>query len=236
MDRRISRRDLLHGVAALAATSLVPGRALADEILALEKAGARVAGYPPALTGLRGNHIGSFEVAHQLALEGRLDWGPIEEPDSKIYDLVVAGGGISGLAAAHFYRKSNPDARILILDNHDDFGGHAKRNEFDFGGHTLLGYGGSQSLESPSGFSDVVKTLLLDLGVDTKRFDTAYDREFYRRNGLGAGIYFSRKDWGSDRLVRYDIGALGNYLPLAPSSLSAAEAVDQMPMSHSARG
>ena len=236
MERRISRRDLLHGVGALATTSIVPGKTLADEILALEAVSAGVTGYPPALTGLRGNHIGSFEVAHQLAREDRRDWGPVEEPDSDMYALVVVGAGISGLAAAHFYRKINPDARILILDNHDDFGGHAKRNEFDFGGRTLLGYGGSQSLEQPSGYSNIVKTLLRDLGVDLTHFSTAYDQEFYRRNGLGGGVFFNRKDWGTDRLVRYDLGALGSYVPLAPTQLSAAEAVQQMPMSESARG
>ena len=130
MDRRITRRDLLQGFGSVAAASFVPGGAFADEMLALEDARAAL-GYPPALTGLRGSHVGSFEVAHLLAREGRQDWGPVEEPDTGIYDLVVVGGGISGLAAAHFYRQTNPDARVLILDNHDDFGGHAKRNEFD---------------------------------------------------------------------------------------------------------
>jgi spermidine dehydrogenase len=125
MDRSISRRDLLHGMGALAASTLVPGRALAEKMLALERAGETAAGYPPALTGLRGSHVGSFEAALQLALEGRRDWGAVEESDSDIYDLVVVGAGLSGLAAAHFYRKEKPKARILILDNHDDFGGHA---------------------------------------------------------------------------------------------------------------
>ena len=235
MGRRISRRDLLHGVGALAATSLVPGRALADELLKAEAYAAGGADYPPALTGLRGSHIGSFEVAHELARENRRDWGPIEEPDSGAYDLVVVGAGISGLAAAHFYRQKNPDAHILILDNHDDFGGHAKRNEFEFGGRTVIGYGGSQSMEAPSGYSDVVKHLLSDLKVDMARFDTAYDREFYRRNGLGAGVFFNRENWGVDRLIPYDLGGLESYLPLAPSKLSAAEAVAQMPMSDAAR-
>ena len=235
MDRRISRRDLLHGVGALAATSLLPGKSFADEIQALVGAGASAAGYPPASTGLRGNHVGSYEVAHQLAREGRVDWGPVQEPDAELYDLVVVGGGISGLASAHFYRKLNPNARILILDNHDDFGGHAKRNEFNIGGHTLLGYGGSQTLEAPSGYPDVVKALLRELGVDLKRFDTAYDREFYKRNGLAAGVFFNSNDWGTDRLVRYDMGGLGSYLPLAPSKLTAAQAVEQMPMSDPAR-
>ena len=63
------------------------------------------------------------------------------------YDFIVIGAGIGGLASAHYLRRARPRARILILDNHDDFGGHARRNEFDVGGRLLLGYGGSESLE-----------------------------------------------------------------------------------------
>ncbi len=120
MDRRISRRDLLHGVGALTTGTLLPGSALADEALAIEKSAVEGGVYPPALTGLRGNHVGSFEVSHQLGLEGRRDWGVVKEPDSDVYDLVVVGGGISGLATAYFYRQQKPKARILILDNHGD--------------------------------------------------------------------------------------------------------------------
>lgn len=137
MDRRISRRDFLHGAGTLATGTLIPGLTLTGQVLASginDRAGSN---YPPALTGLRGNHIGSFEVAHQLALKGQRNWGSVKEPDSDVYDLVVVGGGISGLAAAHFYRQQKPKARMLILDNHDDFGGHAKRNEFQVGGRTL---------------------------------------------------------------------------------------------------
>ncbi len=234
MDRKISRRDLLHGAGAIAAASFVPGQAFADEMLALERASGSV-GYPPALTGLRGNHVGSFEVAHQLAREGRRDWGPVAHPDPDVYDLVVVGAGISGLAAAHFYRKSNPDARILILDNHDDFGGHAKRNEFDIGGKKLIAYGGSQTMESPSGYSAIVKTMLRDIGVDLGRFDTAYDQGFYKRHGLGAGLHFNKSDWGTDSVVRFEIGNLLTYIPLAPTELSAADAVALMPISEPAR-
>ena len=81
----------------------------------------------------------------------------------------------------------------------------------------------------------MAKGLLQDLGVDKKRFDTAYDQGFYRRNGLGAGIYFNREDWGVDRIVRYDLGTFGNFLPLAPSPLSPKQAVAQMPISEPAR-
>ena len=235
MDRTISRRDLLHGMGALAASTLLPGRALAEEMLALERAGETAAGYPPARTGLRGSHAGSFETALELALKGRPDWGAVEEPDSDVYDLVVVGGGLSGLAAAHFYRKQRPTARILILDNHDDFGGHAKRNEFQAGGRTLIGYGGSQTLQEPWGYPDVVKGLLTDLGVDVKRFETAYDQGFYKRNELGAGIHFNREDWGVERLIPYDLGTFDNFLPLPPSPISAEEAVAQMPISEPAQ-
>jgi len=230
MDRPISRRDLLHGMGALAASALCTQH---NSIFALDHTGA--AGYPPALTGFRGSHVGSFEVAHQLARTGRRDWGTVQTSDSDIYDLAVVGGGFSGLAAAHFFLKQRPKARILILDNHDDFGGHARRNEFKVGGRTLIGYGGNQSLEAPSGYSGVVKGLLRDLGVDIERFDTAYDQEFFKSHGLTAGIYFNRKDWGVDRIVPFDLGTFYGFLPVAPSPLSPREAVAQMPISEPAR-
>ena len=142
MNRPITRRDFIHEVGALSAASMFPVSALAEQILATDSNSVPLnnSSYPPALTGMRGNHAGAFEVAHQLAREGRRDWGSIHEHDSDVYDLVVVGAGISGLSAAHFYRKENPHARILVLDNHDDFGGHAKRNEFQVGNRTLIGY------------------------------------------------------------------------------------------------
>src|SRR5580704_14322553 len=152
----ISRRDFLNGTALAVAAGLTP----------MQQAAADSARYPPALTGLRGQHAGSFEVAHAFARQGQrfgIDNAAVEAD----YDLVVVGGGISGLAAAYFYRRAaGADARILILDNCDDFGGHAKRNEFTHEGRLIIGYGGSQSLQSPNTlYSDVAKRLLRDLGV-----------------------------------------------------------------------
>src|SRR6185437_15178980 len=119
------------------------------------------------------------------------------------FGLVVVGGGISGLAAAWFYREAHgPDARILILENHDDFGGHAKRNEFRVGDRLLLGYGGTESLQSPKNlFSKTVNRLLRSLGVDIGRFDTAFDRKLYGSLGLTHGMFFDRETFGVDRLV-----------------------------------
>lgn len=135
------------------------------ELFAQAPPGASSVNYPPTLTGIRGNHPGSFEVSHALAWSGAK---PAEYRElAEHYELVIVGAGVSGLAAAAFYQKHmGPDARILLLDNHDDFGGHAKRNEFHEDGRVLLGIGGSVNLESPGDYSAVAKGLLDDLGID----------------------------------------------------------------------
>ncbi len=192
----ITRRDFLNGTALAIASGLTPAAQLAAE----------PARYPPALTGLRGQHAGSFETAHAFARQGQR-FG-IDEADAEAsYDLVVVGGGISGLAAAYFYRRAvGEEARILILDNCDDFGGHAKRNEFSPGGRFLIGYGGSQSIQSPKTlWSDTAKGLLRDLGVDVARFNTAFDRDFYSSKGLTRGLFFDRETFGRDALLPDDV-------------------------------
>src|SRR4051812_1886709 len=195
----ITRRDFLNGAALTIAAGLTPAAQLA----------AQPNRYPPALMGLRGQHPGSFETAHALAREGRkfsLEGLPVDET----YDLVVVGGGISGLAAAWFYRRAKPSARILILDNHDDFGGHAKRNEFTLHGRRIIGYGGGQSLQSPNSlYSTVAKGLLRDLGVDITRFETAFERGLYPSLGLTRGTFFNREAFGRDVLVTGDPGGDG---------------------------
>lgn len=233
MNRDISRRDILHGAGALAMSGFVAGPMFGCSASGMIVGNADA--YPPLLSGLRGNHVGSFEVAHRLAREGARDWGPIQEQDDQDYDLVVVGAGISGLSAAFFYREENPKARILILDNHDDFGGHAKRNEFNIGDRKVIGYGGSQTLEEPSGYPRAAKQLLRDLGVDINRFYNAYDDSFFRRHGLRGMVYFDKENWGSRKLVDYDLGSLRYTLPLADSVESIADAVESMPMSSAAR-
>jgi spermidine dehydrogenase len=242
MNRRISRRDFLHG----AVGGLVAGAALTTGCPAAEQAppsgptGATgtppaPGTHPPARTGLRGSHPGAFETAHQLAFGVRRDWGPVGEPDPVEYDLVVVGAGVSGLAASFFWREQNPGARVLLLENHDDFGGHAKRNEFEWNGRTILGYGGSQSLEAPGAYSDVAKGLLRRIGVDTARLKAAYDEDFYRRHGLAPAFYFDRATYGTDRLVRADFMDPSAFLPAATPGVGVADAVAQMPISEPAR-
>ena len=193
MSNTINRRDFLGGTALVIAAGLTP-------LAQMRAEPGRY--YPPSLTGLRGSHPGSFEVAHQVGREGKsFDISNLAVEQS--VDLIVVGGGISGLAAAWFYREAHgPATRIVILENHDDFGGHAKRNEFRVGHHLLLGYGGTESLQSPKTFfSKTVNRLLHSLGVDLKRFDTAFDRKLYASLGLTQGVYFDREAFGVDTLV-----------------------------------
>ena len=157
--------------------------------------------YPPALTGLRGSHPGSFETAHSLR-DGTF-WEMAGKPSDtgESYDLVVVGGGISGLSAAHFFRKlSGPKARVLILENHDDFGGHAKRNEFR-ANRFLLGYGGTFSIESPEPYSAVARGLIEELGIDVPSYPRHLDKNLYRSLGLQPMIFFDKETFGADRLV-----------------------------------
>ncbi len=154
--------------------------------------------YPPGKTGLRGSHDGSWETMHARVAGG--SWKGSDTGER--YDLVVVGAGISGLTAAYLYRKERPGARVLILDNHDDFGGHAKRNEFQINGETRIGYGGTESIDTPSAYADVSRMLLEDIGVHTGRFYDYYDQKLYDQLGLDYAIAFDETNFGRRKLVR----------------------------------
>ncbi len=202
MHRDITRRDFLNGMAIAAggalASTWLPGSLAAQTSGAAQDAPGY---YPPALTGMRGSHPGAFETAHSVR-DGDF-WAKAGKPvaTGETYDLIVVGGGISGLSAAYFYRKqAGPSARILILDNHDDFGGHAKRNEFRPGGRLLLTNGGTVAIESPFPYSKEASGLITELGIDPPAFEKKYsDNEAYR--GLGSGYFFDKETFGAERLV-----------------------------------
>jgi spermidine dehydrogenase len=200
MGARITRRDFLNGVALTAGAALIPPEmwAAAADLEAQNAPGY----YPPAKTGMRGSHPGSFETMHKVRDGAFWEDAPKPADTGESYDLVIVGGGISGLAAAHYFRKAAGDkARILILDNHDDFGGHAKRNEFRAGDRTILGYGGTYSIESPAPYSVVSKALIEELGIDVPSFPKYDNRDLYRSFGMKPHIFFDKETFGADRLV-----------------------------------
>jgi len=252
MGARITRRDFLNGVALTVGSGLahnfLPGVAHGD--LSPEM-WAAVAGdveaqnatgyYPPAKTGLRGSHPGSFETMHSVRDGAFWQKAPKAVDTRETYDLVIVGGGISGLAAAHFFRKNTGEqARILILENHDDFGGHAKRNEFRTGragGRTLLGFGGTYSIESPAPYSAVAKGLIEELGIEVPSYPRYVDKNLYRSHGMKPHIFFDKETFGTDKLVVNAMRAGGEEGAPDHESAEAAlrEFLTQAPLSTKAR-
>jgi spermidine dehydrogenase len=212
MKQKITRKDFLNGAAFTAASALLrPLHGFAAPISGPDPTtreyyfakGIRQNDpryYPPALTGMRGSHPGSFETAHALRDGKRSDATNISDTGEH-YDLIVVGGGISGLSAAHFFRQLHGSAaKILVLDNHDDFGGHAKRNEFRSG--SVIGYGGTQDIEGWPDWSPQAKGLLRDLHIDPERFEKVYyEHDFRKSHGLKHAVFFDKETFGSDAMV-----------------------------------
>ena len=217
MDEPITRRDFVNGIAVgIAAAASGPLFAASPPAAAQDALGY----YPPLLTGLRGSHAGSFEDAH--AMRDGHHW-PAPTDTGEEYDLIVVGAGLSGLAAAHFYRaQTSANSRILILDNHDDFGGHAKRNEFHLGGHLQLLNGGTLEIDSPRPYGPIAAGLLSSLGLDVAELvKKTQHPQFYDDLGLKSGVFFDRETFGADKLA-LGLGDLPFKSFLADAPLSAA--------------
>ena len=220
MDRDITRRDFLSGVSIAIGAALLPACTKSGG----PNADIQRAYYPPAETGMRGSHPGSFEVAH-AAVKGER-WAT--ERSGEHYDLVIVGAGISGLSAAYIYHRDvDADARILILDNHDDFGGHAKRNEFTLDGRTFIGFGGTMLIEAPGTYPKVAKELVRELGIEVERareFTHVDVADLYK---TARGTFFDKETFGADYLATGRHGFSGS-LDDAPLSESAKKELEHL--------
>lgn len=232
MDLPITRRDFMQGAALGGMGLLAAPLAACQRHVPQAVAPQDVAGYyPPRLTGLRGSHPGSFEAAHQLR-DGQQSPEPIDLGED--YDLVVVGAGISGLSAAHFYREAHPGARVLLLDNHDDFGGHAKRNEFEIDGQVRLLNGGTYSIESPRPYSNIADGVLRAVGIDAPALEKRTQKpDFYASLGLSHGVFFDAQTFGRDQLVAgYGKRPWAEFLRETPLSPAARADVERVETSH----
>ena len=199
-DDGVTRRDFINGASvAIGASFVLPWseRLAMDMEATTDGAQDQPGYYPPGKTGLRGTHDGAWETMH-ARVAGKT-WR--EQPATERYDLVVVGGGISGLSSAYLWRQQHPDARILVLDNHDDFGGHAKRNEFPINGTYRIGYGGTESIDTPSAYTDAAKRVIREIGVDTSKFYEAFDQTLYSKLGLSRSIVFDTDNFGTNKVV-----------------------------------
>jgi spermidine dehydrogenase len=192
MNRPVTRRDFISGVAVAISGSMAWRWSEARTVSSA---------YPPILTGMRGSHEGSFEVAHAMRNGAR--WENPEDTGEQ-YDLVVVGGGLSGLAAAWYFREAKPQSRILILDNHDDFGGHAKRNEFWVGDRMVLSHGGTENIEDLRRYDAAGRRLLKSIGIDVARYPEFRDASVYGSRNLETSVFLCKEKFGRDHLLVED--------------------------------
>ncbi len=220
MHRAITRRDFVNGIGIAIGASLLPACSKSDDPAARLKS----VYYPPAASGMRGAHPGSFETAHAAVQGQRWSAGPASEH----FDLIVVGAGISGLTAAYvFQRDIDPDARVLILDNHDDFGGHAKRNEFTYDGRTFIGYGGTMLIEAPATYPEVSKQVIRELGIDTGRRAEFHHDDLFASVGVGRGSFFDKETFGADYLATGGFGYT-EAINAAPLSADARRELERL--------
>jgi spermidine dehydrogenase len=229
MGLDISRRDFIHGISATVGAAALAGGLPGAALAKAGYAPAAAATYPPLRTGMRGLHPGSFEPVHQLAWAG--DEPPAGESTGEIYDLVVVGGGLSGLASAYYYRKqAGPDAKILILDNLQGIGGHAQRNEFEYDGKHLFANAGSAYLVAPSTWSREALSLIEDLDIIHRNDPRDHtDGSLYRERGMGPATLFPAEVFGNEYVVKGSSSQpTPEFLAKTPLSTQLREELDRL--------
>jgi len=186
--------------------------------------------YPPSLQGIRGQIQSAMEAGHALR-DGAVM--PSAEHLDETYDLVVVGAGMSGLAAAYFFRKAQPNAKVLILEGCDDFGGHARRNEFNVGGRQVISAGGTYMIMFPTTYTPEGKTLLADIGINADRYYQAASAtaEITDRYNLLPAVFFDRESYGVDRLVANAKDFTGSSSNFTESTSTWAEFLARTPLS-----
>ncbi len=151
MASPITRRDFVNGVLAGCGAALAAGCAQAPrapEAIAssLAPSGSPWTGYGGVgdYSWSNGNTQAVIEAAHRIRDRQYRDTSGVAIDE--IYDLVIVGGGFSGMTAAYEFSKRRAGGQTcLLLENHPVLGGEAKQNEFDVGGRRLTAPQGSNA-------------------------------------------------------------------------------------------
>jgi spermidine dehydrogenase len=177
MDRSITRRDFLQGVALAVGASRVRLEGGFD---------------------FQGQTAGAMALGHRVR-DGEL---PREFADTgETYDLVVVGAGFAGLGAAYlyYYQQAPSEPSILLLDNHDEFGGHARRNVMEYGGARLIAPGGVFALEDLEDSPEEALEIFRRIGLDPQRLAEYRDPRFRERFGLSPAVVFDSRVFSGAR-------------------------------------
>lgn len=127
----------------------------------------------------------------------------------EIFDVVIVGGGFSGLGAAFEFQRYAPGKSCLVLDNHAIFGGEARQNEFQVGAYRLWGPQGSNGFMPPVGNNTLSDEVWHEIGMPME-FEfldqmkpiqgvrtawDSYDAMFWGEKNIDTGHFFSGKGW-----------------------------------------
>ena len=147
----ITRRDFLNGIlvgsgAALVSGTTGPASAGTSLSEANAPSGSPWTGYGGSgdYRWSNGNTDAVREAAHAIRDHRYPQLAPSHSVES--HDLVVVGGGFSGLTVAYeFHKRRRANQTCLLLENHPVLGGEAKQNDFEVNGIQLSGPQGSNA-------------------------------------------------------------------------------------------
>ena len=239
MDRAITRRDFLNGVALG-----VGGRARSSprEAFGLP-ASTTPARRAPATTRRRSPACAAATPARSRSptrCATAIFWDRRARPTTPARPTTSWSWAPASAAwrRRYFFRKAaGPDARILILDNHDDFGGHAKRNEFTGRRphlHRLRRHQSPSTARRRT--ARTAKGFIAELGIDVARLANGRSTAGSTLARPGPAVFFDRETFGADRLVprprsarrRRAADGAGAFLAEAPLSDAARRDLERL--------
>jgi len=206
----ITRRDFVNGVLAGCGAALVAGcdRAPVEAVSSLAPSGSPWTGYGGVgdYAWSNGNTAAVIEAAHRIR-DGSYP-AAASTPVDEEFDLVIVGGGFSGITAAYeFVKRAGAGRRCLLLENHPVMGGEAKQNEFVVDGRRLAAPQGSNA-------GLVIGAKFTRGSYDSGRHDVYAD--YYRELGLPTHFDLEPLAGGAER---YEIPNY-HYAPMHPASES----------------